>query len=64
MRLDKKQKENLAKIFTNVGTATFIALVIGRVVSPEKVGITDMLWGVFFSIICFVTVLLIDREEK
>jgi hypothetical protein len=64
VRLDKKQKENLAKILTNVGTAGFVGLVVGRFVSPEKVATADMLWGVVFSIICFITVLLIDREEK
>lgn len=64
MQLDKKQRENLAKILINVGTATFIALVVGRFVSPEKVSLADMFWGVFFSITCFIAVLLIDREEK
>ena len=62
--LDKKQRENLAKILINVGTAAFIGLVVGRFVSPEKVSTTDMLWGVFFSITCFIVVLLIDREEQ
>jgi len=39
-------------------------LVIGRFVSPEKAATADMLWDVVFSIICFISVLLIDREEK
>jgi len=64
MPLDKRQRENLARILINVGTAGFVGLVIGRFVSPEKVSTADMLWGAFFSIICFITVILIDREEK
>ena len=62
--LDKKQRENLAKILINVGTAAFIGLVVGRFVSPEKVSPADTLWGAFFSLTCFIAVLLIDREEQ
>jgi hypothetical protein len=64
VRLDKKQKENLAKILINVGTAAFVALVIGRFVSSEKIATADLLWGAIFSITCFIAVLLVDREEQ
>ena len=62
--LDRKQRENLAKILINLGSAGFIGLVVGRLVSPATVSLTDMLLGLVFSGVCFVTVLLIEREEK
>ena len=37
LTFDRKQKENLVKILINLGTASFVGLVVGRFVSPEKV---------------------------
>ena len=62
MQLDKKQKENIAKILINVGTVTFTGLVIGRVVSLQQSSLGIFLSGLLFSILCFAIAVLIDRE--
>ncbi len=63
LTFDRKQKENLVKILINLGTASFVGLVVGRFVSPEKVSLLDLVWGILFSLVCFVVVLLIEREK-
>ena len=63
LTFDRKQKENFVKILINLGTASFVGLVVGRFVSPEKVSLLDLVWGILFSTVCFVIVLLIEREE-
>ncbi len=60
---DRKQKENLVKILTNLDAASFVGLVGGRFVSPEKVSLLDLVWGMPFSTVCFIVVLLIEREK-
>jgi hypothetical protein len=62
VRLDKKQRENLAKILIYIGTVTFTGLVIGRFVSVQQTGIGVFLSGLLFSIVCFVIAILVDRE--
>jgi hypothetical protein len=62
MQLDKKQRENISKILINIGTVTFTGLVIGRFVAAQQTGIGVFLSGLFFSIVCFVIAILIDRE--
>jgi hypothetical protein len=62
VRLDRKQKENVAKILINVGTVTFTGLVIGRFVTAQQGGIGVFLSGLLFSIVCFVIAILVDKE--
>ena len=62
LTFDRKQKENFVKILINLGTASFVGLVVGRFVSPEKVSLLDLVWGILFSIVCFVGALLVERE--
>ena len=63
LTFDRKQKENLVTILINLGTVSFVGLVVGRFVSPEKVSLLDLVWGILFSTVCFVVVLLIEREK-
>ena len=63
LTFDRKQKENFVKILINLGTASFVGLVVGRFVSPEKVSLLDLVWGIFFSTVCFTGVLLVEREK-
>lgn len=63
LTFDRKQKENLVKILINLGTASFVGLVVGRFISPEKVSLLDLVWGILFSTVCFVGALLVEREE-
>jgi hypothetical protein len=62
VRLDKKRKENLAKILINIGTVTFTGLVIGRFVAAQQTGSSVFLSGLLFSILCFAIAILVDRE--
>ena len=48
LTFDKKQRENIAKILIDLGSAGFVGLVVGRFVSPEKVSVPDMHWGILF----------------
>ncbi len=60
--LDKRQRENLAKIIADVGKIVFAAIVVGKFVSPEKIILLVFIFGAVFSIFCFVSTIIIDKE--
>lgn len=60
--LDKKQRENLARIIADLGKIVFAAIVVGRFVSPDKITLNVFTLGLFFSLFCFISTIFIDKE--
>ena len=53
--MTQKQKENIAKIFTNVGSIIFAGVVLRYFIPGENIGIRELLFGSLFVVICFVS---------
>lgn len=60
--IDKKQRENLAKIIADIGKIVFAAIVVGRFVSPGKITLMSFSVGLVFSLFCFASAIFIDKE--
>ena len=63
MRLTPKQLENIGKIFINMGTLSFGAIVIGKFVSTIEIPWHLFLSGLIFSIAMFFFGVIIDKGE-
>lgn len=63
MRLTPKQLENIGKIFINVGTLSFGAIVKGKFVSTIKILWHLFLSGLIFSIAMFFFGVIVDEGE-
>ncbi|MCK4488360.1 MAG: hypothetical protein KAU38_16565 [Desulfobacterales bacterium] len=63
MLLTPKQLENIGKIFINLGTLSFGALVIGKFVSVIIIPWYVFLAGLLFSITMFFWAIIIDKGE-
>lgn len=57
-----KQKENLAKILINTGSLSFGGIVLGYFISTDNITISELISGMIFSLFCFTTAILIDKE--
>lgn len=62
MPFDNKQRARLAAIFTNLGSLTFGATVLGKFVSREPFPDWIFLLGLLFSLICFIIAVETDKE--
>jgi hypothetical protein len=65
MKPDKNQRKELAKIFLNLCQADFIALVIGRIATPERItNIAFLLGIIIFVTLLIFGILLSNKEEQ
>jgi hypothetical protein len=63
MEIAPKQLENIAKIFINLGTLSFGAMVIGKFVSTIIIPWHVFLSGLLFSMAMFFLAIIIDKGE-
>ena len=63
MLLTPKQLENIGKIFMNLGTLSFGAMVIGKFVSTITIPWHVFLAGLVFSITMFFSAIIVDKGE-
>lgn len=61
MALSHKQKENVAKIFINIGSITFGGVVLGFFVSDNKISEAEFLYGIVGVILSFFISIFIDK---
>ncbi|MEW6556786.1 MAG: hypothetical protein AB1349_05455 [Elusimicrobiota bacterium] len=61
--LDKEQRKQLTKIFLNLCQADFIALVIGRIATPEKITKAAFLLGILIFVVFLLFGILLSKEE-
>lgn len=61
--LDRKQRERVAIILTNVGTVAFGGIVIGYFVSPTPISFRMFFLGFVFSVVCFIIATVFDKER-
>jgi len=61
VKLTNKQKENLAKIFINIGSITFAGLGIGFF-SSAFITVVEFISGSIFTFSCFYIAIKIDKE--
>jgi hypothetical protein len=65
MKPDKNQRKELARIFLNLCRADFIALVIGRIATPERItNIAFLLGIIIFVTLLIFGILLSNKEEQ
>ena len=64
MKLDKNQRKELARIFLNLCQADFIALVIGRIATPEKITNIAFFLGVIIFIVLLIFGILLSKGEE
>ena len=64
MDLTPKQLENICKIFINLGTLSFGAMVIGKFVSNVTIPWHVFLSGLIFSVTMFILAIIIDKGES
>ena len=63
MEIAPKQLENIGKIFINLGTLSFGAMVIGKFVSTIIIPWHVFLSGLVFSMAMFFLAIIIDKGE-
>ncbi len=63
MKLTAKQIENVGKIFINLGTISFGALVIGKFVSAIIIPWYVFHSGLAFSLVMFSLTIIIDKGD-
>jgi len=62
MRLTKKQREKISRIFEDLGKLVFISHVLGLLISPETSDIPKIILGFLTSLLLFILALIIDKE--
>jgi len=63
MELTPKQLENICRIFINLGTLSFGAMVIGKFISTVTIPWHVFLSGLVFSVAMFFLAIIIDKGE-
>ena len=64
MDLDKRQRENCAKILINILTAIFVTTVLGKFITSTPFPDWIFTGGIYSCIMLFIFILIIDRELK
>lgn len=59
--MTSKQKENIAKIFINLGSITFAGVVLGYFVSENKITEREFIIGIIGVVICYFISIFIDK---
>ncbi len=63
-KLDQKQRGNAGKVLFELGRASFIGTVLARFIAPEKIATHVFYGGLVFSAVCFILMIMIDREDR
>ena len=63
MLLTPKQLQNIGRIFINLGTLSFGAMVIGKFVSTITIPWHVFFSGLIFSLVMFLSAIIIDKGE-
>lgn len=61
--LDKGKRKTLVSIFSELGKYTFTAIVIGYFITDKPISARTLCGAVIFSVSCFVTAVMIAKED-
>ncbi len=59
----EKQKDNLAKVFGDMGKVIFAVLVIGPFATPEVIGVGSIISGLLVGLLSWTLGFVIDGME-
>ncbi|MFH0947849.1 MAG: hypothetical protein V1833_02480 [Elusimicrobiota bacterium] len=63
MKLTKKQKENLAKVFFNLSQIVFASLIIGKIATPDKFSLFTFIVGVILFLAFLIIGVILDTGD-
>ena len=63
MKFTKKRRENLGKVAFNLSQAIFIALIIGRIATQERISNTAFILGLILFLAFLFSGYVLDRGE-
>gem|GEM_PF-5977793 len=64
MNFDKNQRKELARIFLNLCQADFIAVIIGKIVTPESITNLAFILGVAVFTVLFIMGILLSKTGE
>ncbi|MFH1352151.1 MAG: hypothetical protein ABIH68_01095 [bacterium] len=64
MKFDKTQRKELSRVFLNLCQADFIAVILGKIITPEKITNLAFILGVVVFTILFIMGILLSKTGE